>query len=186
MRTTIAQVSVALAALVYCGFADAQTADRTGFGLSGSVGVSQIRDKDGNDEFSGNGFGLSVDVEYRFHENFALGFGGFSLGEAEDDFGGIDTSISVRGWDIYGRLVAPVSDTTELYARIGHAQYFVDIDPGSVDFFDALFGDDAFEFGVGLDMGRKNSLAFRIEARFFNGGDDETGLLLTLGVNNLF
>lgn len=160
--------------------------DNTGWGVSAGVGASTIRDKDGSDTFQGNGLGLAVDIEYRFTVNFALGVGGFSLGRAEDDFGGVDTEIQVRGYDVFGRVIYPVSDTVDIFGRIGAASYFVDIDPGGVSLADALFGQDAFELGFGVDFGRKEHLALRLEGRYYNGGADETGALLLFGFNYLF
>ncbi len=164
----------------------AEPDDRVGWAISAAVGPSLIRDEDGPDTFEGNGFGLAAEVELRFTPNLALGVGGFSLGRADDDFGGVDTEISVRGFDLFGRVIFPVSDTAEIFGRIGAANYRVDIDPGSVSFSDALFGDDALELGLGVDFARKDKLAFRIEGRYFNGGDDETGALLLFGVNYIF
>ena len=160
--------------------------DKTGWALSATIGASQIKDTDGADTFSGNSFGTSFDIEYRISPNVALGFGGFSLGKADDTFGTVETEIQVRGYDIFGRAIFPVSDKAELFGRIAAANYFVDIDPGSVSIEDALFGEDAFEFGFGVDFARQDKLAFRIEARYFNGGSDETGTLLTFGINYLF
>jgi hypothetical protein len=164
----------------------AEAQDETGWGVSAAIGSSQIRDEDGADTFSGSGFGMSAEFEYRFTQNFALGFGGFSLGRADDDFGGVDTEIEVRGYTLFGRVIFPVSDSTEIFGRIGAANYFVDIDPGSVSLDDALFGEDAVELGFGVDFGRKEKLAFRLEGRYFNGGSDETGVLLSAGFNYQF
>ncbi len=159
--------------------------DRTGWSVSAGVGASRIKDVDGADRFSGAGIGTAAEFEYRFSPNIALGFGGFSLGRAEDSFGGVDTEIEVRGFELFGRAILPVSDTFEIYGRIGSATYFVDIDPGSVS-LDDLFGEDAVELGFGVDFGRKEKIAFRIEGRYYNGGSDETGALMFVGFNYLF
>ncbi len=160
--------------------------EKSGWGVSAGIGSSRIRDKDGSDTFSGNGFGLMAEVEYRFTSNLALGFGGFSLGRADDSFGGVDTEIEVRGYELFGRLIYPASDSVDVYGRIGAANYFVDIEPGSVGLDDALFGDDALEIGFGVDFSRREKLAIRLEGRYLNGGDDETGTLLVVGFNYLF
>ena len=179
-------VVLATTVLLLTVAAPATARDDTGWGISAGVGAARIRDKDGADEFSGGSLGLSADVEYRFTPNFALGFGGFSLGRADDSFGGVDTEIEVRGYELFGRVIVPMTETVEFYGRIGAANYFVDIDPGGVSLEDALFGEDAVGLGIGLDFGRKEKLAFRIEGRYLNGGSDETGTLLTVGVNYLF
>jgi opacity protein-like surface antigen len=173
-------------ALLFVASPLAIAGDNTGWGVSAGVGASMIRDEDGSDTFQGNALGLAVDIEYRFTVNLALGVGGFSLGRAEDNFGGVDTEIQVRGYDLFGRVIYPVSDTVEVFGRVGAANYFVDIDPGSVSLSDALFGQDAFELGFGVDFGRKEHLALRLEGRYYNGGADETGALLLLGFNYLF
>jgi len=160
--------------------------DRTGWSLSATIGASQIKDTDGSETFRGNGFGFSAEIEYRFTPNFALGIGGFSLGNADDVFNSVDTEIQVRGYNFFGRAIYPVSDTVDLFGRVGSANYFVDVDPGNVSFSDTLFGRDAVELGLGVDFGRREGLAFRLEGRFFNGGRDETGILLMFGVNYLF
>ncbi len=160
--------------------------DRTGWGVSLGVGPSRIKDTDGADEFSGASLGTALEVEFRPVPNLALGLGGFSLGRAEDSFGGVDTEIEVRGWEFFGRIIRPVSDTTEIYGRIGVGTYFVDIDPGSIGLEDAIFGSGAVDLGAGVDFGRKNKLAFRLEGRYLIGDDDETGALMFVGFNYLF
>lgn len=176
----------AIIALLLATSLPAIAADNTGWSISGGVGASTIRDKDGSETFQGSGLGLAIDVEYRFTTNFALGIGGFSLGRAEDNFGGVDTEIQVRGYDVFGRVIYPVSDTVDIFGRVGAARYFVDIDPGGVSLADALFGQDAFELGFGVDFGRKEHLALRLEGRYYNGGADEAGALLLFGFNYLF
>ena len=176
-----------IAVIVFLGptFPAHAQSDRTGWGVSAGIGSSRIMDKDGADEFSGAGFGMAAEFEYRFSPNIALGLGGFSLGRADDSFGGVDTEIEVRGFSLFGRVILPISDSFDIYGRVGSATYFVAIDPGSVS-LDDLFGEDAVELGVGVDIGRKESLAFRLEGRYFNGGSDETGTLLLVGFNYLF
>ncbi len=182
----LARVPVAVLAIWLILPTSVQAQDRTGFGISAGIGASQIRDKDGDAEFSAGDIGWTLEFEYRFTPNFALGLGGFSLGRANDDFGGVDTEIAVRGWNVFGRTIVEVSENVEAFGRIGVANYFVDIDPGSVSFDDALFGQGAIELGVGFDIGRRDKLAFRVEGRYFDGDNDESGLLFTVGINYLF
>ena len=160
--------------------------DRTGWGVTLGVGTSRIKDTDGADEFSGADIGTALEVEYRPVPHLALGLGGFSLGRAEDSFGGVDTEIEVRGWDFFGRIIRPVSDTAEIYGRIGVGTYFVDIDPGSIGLEDAIFGSGSINLGGGVDFGRKEKLAFRLEGRYLLGEKDESGVLMFLGFNYLF
>jgi hypothetical protein len=187
-RTMAMRISVvtAIIGLLLASAATTQAADRTGWGVSATVGTSKIEDKDGADTFGGNGFGVSAEIEYRFTPNFALGFGVFSLGNAEDTFNSVETQIEVRGLDLFGRAILPVSDSVDVFARVGSANYFVDIEPGSVSFLDGLFGKEAVELGLGVDFGRREKIGIRLEGRFFNGGSDETGALLMVGVNYLF
>lgn len=160
--------------------------DRTGWGVSAGIGPTRIKDKDGSDTFSGTGFGFAAEVEYRFTPNLALGFGGFSLGRADDSFGSVDTEIEVRGYELFGRIIYPVSASVEVFGRVGAANYFVDIDPGSVSLDDALFGQGALELGFGVDFARKEKFAYRLEGRYLNGGNDETGAQVVIGFNYLF
>ncbi len=175
-----------LVVVLILGFAfPVHAQDRTGWGVSAGIGTSRIKDKDGADEFSGAGFGSALEVEFRPVPHLAFGLGGFSLGRAEDSFGGVDTEIEVRGWEFFGRVIRPVSDTAEIYGRVGVGTYFVDIDPGSIGLEDIL-GSGAVNLGVGVDFGRKDKLAFRLEGRYLIGDDDETGALMFLGINYLF
>ena len=180
-----ARISVGLVVLLLLAGQPVQAGERTGWGLSAGVGGSRIRDTDGDETFSGNDLALIGEIEYRFTPNFALGFGGFSLGRAEDTVAGIDTEIEAHGFELFGRLVLPLSDTAEIYGRIGAANYRVDVDPG-IALVESLFGDDATAFGLGIDFGRREKLAFRIEGRYFDGSSDESGALLVFGVNYLF
>ena len=185
MRRWTAALTALLGVFTY-NHASAQTADRSGWSISAGIGASQISDEDGSESFDGNAFGFAAELEYRFTENFALGFGGFSLGRAEDQFNSVNTEIEVRGWDLFGRVIFPVSETAEIFGRLGATNYYVDIDPGSVSFVDALFGSDATEFGLGVDFARNKKMAVRIEGRYYNGGSDESGALLLVGFNYLF
>ena len=188
MRTVIQppRTLAALLLVVSLGCADLSAAqDKTGWSVSGVVGVSQIRDEDSTDTFDGNSLGLAADFEYRFTPNFTLGLGLFSLGRADDVFEGVETEIAVRGFSLFGRVIQPLSDSVDFYGRIGAAVYYVDIDPGGVGLAD-LFGEDAVERGIGIDFGRRERLAYRLEGRYYNGGKDETGALITAGFNYLF
>ena len=180
------RVALLVVALLFVIALPVHAQERTGWGISAGVGPSRIKDKDGADEFSGAGFGLAADVEYRFSPNIALGLGMFSLGRADDSFGGVETEIQVRGFELFGRAIIPVTDTFEIYGRVGSATYFVDIDPGFVSLDDALFGEDAVEFGIGVDFGRRDKMAFRLEGRYLDGGKDESGALMFVGFNYLF
>ena len=91
MAKMIRWFAVALVTLLAVGLPDASSAqDRIGWGMSGTVGVSQIRDKDEADTFDGNSLGLAADFEYRFTPNFSLGLGLFSLGRADDTVDGVN------------------------------------------------------------------------------------------------
>ena len=182
MATRIPQA--AAIALLLCTAAGAAVAQEyTGWAVSAGVGSSQIRDEDGNDRFDGNAFGFYIDVEYRFTPNVALGIGGFNLGTAEDDFGGVDTEIDVKGWAIFGRVILPLTESVDLYGRIGAATYHADLEPGGSS---SPFGEDALDLGVGLDIGTGDAFALRLEGRYFDGTRDESGGLLTLGMSYRF
>lgn len=165
-----------------CFFTAARAQDKAGFALSGGIGISQIKDRDGTEEFDGNAFGLILGAEYRFNDYFALGLNGFGLGTAEDEFNSVDTEIQVGGFDLVGRLILPVSDGAELFALAGQAAYFADLDPGLSN----PFGEDAVEFGAGIDIGGDDGFAVRVAGRYFNGPRDESGALLTVGFNYRF
>lgn len=156
-----------------------------GWGFSAGVGVSQIRDRDDDGTFEGNGFAYIINGEYRFSENFALGAGFFSLGEDDDLVNSIDTNLDVGGVDLFLRGILPISENTDIYGRLGAAIYNVDSDPFS---FNGLFGDDAFEVGVGLefDGGESDYFVFRLEGLFLKGGSNESGGLLTAGFSYRF
>lgn len=159
--------------------------DKIGWGLNAGIGASQIRDRDNDGTFDGNALGFSLEVEYRFSRSFALGFGGFTLGTADDTVNSVDTEIDVDAINLVGRLIFPLSDSVDVYGRLGVVNYFTDVEPGFGG-LDRLFGDDAVELGIGMDVGGGEHFAFRLEGRYFNGSRDETGALLTLGVNYRF
>ena len=156
---------------------------RSGFSFDVGLGASVIRDDDGNETFRDSAFGWTIGGDYRFNNHFSFGIGIFSLGEGEDDFGGQQTTISVRGFDIRGRGFIPLSENVDLFGLLGVVNYHVDIDPGFS--FDP-FGSEAWEAGLGLDVHSGNNLAIRFEGRFFNGERDESAGLLTIGFNYTF
>ncbi|MEM7432950.1 MAG: outer membrane beta-barrel protein [Pseudomonadota bacterium] len=156
-----------------------------GWAVSGTLGASKIEDRDGTDKFSGDDFGYSAELEFRFNDHFALGGGIFNLGRASDTFGGIDTRIEAAGVEFFARGIYPISNSVELFGRLGGAIYTVDIDPGGVGLED-IFGDDAIDLGVGIDFVRSDALSFRVEGRFFDGDDAESGSLIGVGINYRF
>ncbi|MEL6870809.1 MAG: outer membrane beta-barrel protein [Pseudomonadota bacterium] len=156
-------------------------ADDTGLGVSVSLGASRIADDDGDESFRGDGVGVAVDFEYRFHPSFALGMGYIGFGRATDTVDGVETDISARAVDMFARPVFSLSDSVELYGRFGFALYGADLEPGS----SALGG--GWEAGLGLDIGQRDkNYSVRFEGRFLNGRDDESALMLGAGVALLF
>ncbi|MCH9696259.1 MAG: porin family protein [Gammaproteobacteria bacterium] len=171
----------AIVALVISDPASAQ--DRTGFAIHAGIGSSGVYDDDGSDEFSATDVGGLLGVEYRFTDHFALGMNYFNLGRPNDFFDGADTSIKVKGLDLVGRIILPVSDKTEVYGLIGGATYTADLIPGGNN---GLFGEDAWEFGAGLDFNTSEDFAIRLEGRYFRGPRDESGSLVTIGFSYRF
>jgi len=155
--------------------------DKRGFAVNVGIGISQIKDKDGADTFDGNAFGYTIGGEFRFNENFALGGGVFGLGTADDEFDGVNTDIEVKGGEINMRFIKPLSDSLEFFGKVGSAFYTADLEPGGSN----GLGDTAVEFGVGLDIGRGN-LALRLAGTYFDGSRDESGALITAGINYRF
>jgi len=155
--------------------------EKSGWAMSVGIGASLIKDRDGNETFEGHGFGYTWGVEYRFSQRWAFGLDLFSLGSASDTFNSVDTSIDVGGFDLRGRIIFPMSQNVETYARVGFAGYFADLDPGTNN-----LGEDAVSFGLGLDIDRSEHFTIRIEGRYFDGRRDESGALLTAGFNYRF
>lgn len=168
---------------VFISPAQAQTPARTGWGISAGLGASQVKDVDSGDTFEGNSFAFSLEGEYRFNEYFALGLGTFNLGESTDTFNSVSTDLKVRGLSLFGRAIYPASDTVDVYARIGNANYYADLEPGLSN---GLFGDDALALGLGADIGNLDEFAFRIEGQYFNGSRDESGAMATVGFSYRF
>lgn len=157
--------------------------DKTGFAVQVGVGVSQVKDRDGNESFNASDFGYIMGGEYRFNKNFALGLNVFGLGNPEDEFNSVSTTIEVRGADLVLRFILPVSQAVELFALAGTAAYTADLEPGGNN---GLFGEDAAEIGLGLDIGSGENFAFRVAGRYFDGPRDESGALITIGFNYRF
>lgn len=174
---------VALGLLLSCvsGVAEAQV--KKGFAVNVGLGVSQVRDRDGAESFNASDIGYILGAEYRFNENFALGLNTFGLGSPEDEFNAVNTTIEVRGFDLVMRFIMPLSDGVELFALAGTAGYTADLEPGGNN---GLFGEDAAEFGLGVDIGNRNNFAFRLAGRYYDGPRDESGSLITVGFNYRF
>lgn len=176
-RSAATVVVLLLAAIASSAYAD----DKAGWGMNAGIGVSLIKDRDGDETFEGNSFGYTWGLEYRFPQRWALGIDLFSLGRGRDTLSSGETTITVGGFDLRGRIIFPVSETVELYGRLGYAGYFADVDPGRQN-----LGEEATSFGFGLDVDRGEHFTFRIEGRYFDGRRDESGGLLTVGLNYRF
>ncbi|MEO0576274.1 MAG: porin family protein [Pseudomonadota bacterium] len=159
-------------------FVSAYADEVRGFAISAGIGPSTIEDVDGDETFSGDGFGWSIDLEYRVSQYFALGLGVMSFGEADDFFEGADVSLEAGATNFFVRGVLPVTDSIELYGRLGSAIYSTDS-----RFFDLGEGPS---YAVGIDIGRQEHWSFRIEGLRIDGEDREDGSLITAGVSYLF
>ncbi|MGI9234548.1 MAG: outer membrane beta-barrel protein [Woeseiaceae bacterium] len=156
---------------------------KAGWAVNLGVGVSQVKDRDGTESFNANDLGFIVGGEYRFNNHFALGLNAFSLGSPEDDFNSVNTSIEVRGFDLVLRFILPVADSVDVFALAGTAGYTADLEPGGNN---GLFGEDAAEYGLGLDFGTGDRFDFRLAGRYYDGPRDESGALTTAGFNYRF
>lgn len=172
-----------LVAMLFLASGIAEAQDKSGFGVNVGVGISQVKDRDGSESFNANDFGYMMGGEYRFNENFAIGFNVFGLGNPEDEFNSVSTTIEVRGADLVLRIILPVSQGVELFGLAGTAAYKADLEPGGTN---GLFGEDAAELGLGVDIGSGESFAFRLAGRYFDGPRDESGALITIGFNYRF
>ena len=157
--------------------------DRSGFAVAAGIGASVIRDEDGTETFRGTAAGFTFGVEYRFVPAFGLSLATFNLGKASDVVNSVDTTIDVRGIDLQARFYFPAFDRGDAFLLVGGANYYTDIDPGVS--FDP-FGQGAWELGAGFDLDGSENLSLRFEGRFFNGPQDESAGLLTVGFNYRF
>lgn len=157
--------------------------ERSGFGISGGLGTSVIRDEDGPETFRGSSFAYSFGIEYRFQSNFALGFDVFDLGTADDTVEDVNLEIEVRGFEFSARQYFLATKHVEPYVMLGAAVYSADLEPGGNN---GLFGDDAWVIGGGFDIYTARAVSWRVEARFFNGPRDESAGLLTAGFSYRF
>lgn len=176
-------VSIIVVVVVGLTMQAANAQNKSGFALNAGIGISQIKDRDGTESFNANAFGYIMGGEYRFNDHIALGLNVFGLGTAEDDFNSVNTKIEVRGLDLVARFILPVADSVELFALAGTAGYTADLEPGGTN---GLFGEDAVELGLGLDIGGGENFAFRVAGRYYDGPRQESGALLTLGFNYRF
>ena len=152
--------------------------DTRGWAIAAGVGVSQIKDDDGDTNFKGDGLGTALDVEYRFSPQFALGLGFFSLGDTEDTINGAETEISARGYSLHGRFFFPSNSAIEPYVRFGSSLFTADV--SSTEQI-ALTLDAAWEFGGGIEFLIDDAWSLRLDGRYLNADNDESALLVTAG-----
>ncbi len=154
------------------------TLAQSGFGVYGGLGVSLIKDDDGTSNFQGTGFGGNAGIDYRASNGVSFGFGVLTLGTAEDTLNGVDTEISVDAVELFVRYPFVTLGGAEIFGRLGGINYSADVEPGS-NF--NIFGDPAWDVGVGVDFVDNGPWAVRAEARYLNGADDESGGFASIG-----
>ncbi|MEM7611196.1 MAG: porin family protein [Pseudomonadota bacterium] len=184
MNTIRSTKHVCVVAILLCLTNTALAEGQRGFSLSAGIGISTIEDTDDGERFDGESTGFGLDVDYRFSDHFAAGLGIFSLGKDTLPFNGADTTIKVDGTTIFARAILPVSERVDLYGRLGYAVYSVRITPGGS--LADLFGENATEAGIGVDVLFTEKLAVRGEGRFLNGPSEEQGSLITVGFSYRF
>ena len=133
-------------------------------------------------------FGWRLYGGYQFHRHIAVEAGYFNLGKASaaGTVGGAPFSADakVKGWEILGLGILPVTDAVSVFAKLGVAFSRVSVTgPGG------SLSDDStdFTFGVGGQYQFTRNLAARLEWQRYDGvGGGATGKddvdLFTLGV----
>ncbi|MEM8547052.1 MAG: outer membrane beta-barrel protein [Pseudomonadota bacterium] len=151
----------------------------SGFAFVGMVGVTELRDEDTSDTFSGDAEGISVDFEWRILRYLSAGMIITDFGEAEDDFNGQRTTLRADGFGGFVRGMLPVTERFVLHARVGRFAYNTDLEPGGGSSF--IFSEDADFFGVGFDIRTSTRWSIRVEHQEFDGQDRESGRFTGIG-----
>ncbi|MEL7312803.1 MAG: outer membrane beta-barrel protein [Pseudomonadota bacterium] len=161
--------------------AGAQMENPTGFVVAGTIGRSRIQDEDAPDDtFDGRDKGYNFDFEWRFIENFALGMNIANFGEDTDFFNGEDTTLEVYGFGFYARGYLPLNERWTLHATLGRFAYETEANGFSTSVI-IPFNGDANSFGAGVDYALNKNWAVRFDQRWYDGGDQEEGMLTTVG-----
>ncbi|MEM1262239.1 MAG: porin family protein [Pseudomonadota bacterium] len=153
------------------------------FEIGGGAGLSLIRDTDNGDTFQDTSFGYQIEVGLSFTEHFAVALGYLDLGEGSDTLAGVPTDIAVDAATLAFRWTFNPDSRIEAYSRFGIINYYSEVDPGGG--FE-LFGDSAFDFGLGAALPVGDDGRWFFEVRYFDGSDQEEGGVGLIGYRHRF
>jgi OOP family OmpA-OmpF porin len=190
------RISMFLAFALIAAAVPASASD-TGFYLGAGIGKPSI---DPNDFYPDLGDAIEEDAlafkgygGFRFFKFLAVEGGYTNLGNSEWVERNVQGSreraeISVKGWDAYVVGILPVSNSFELYGKLGFMAWDTEIrsyivtDPHYSD--SATGSDTAYGFGAGFWVGPNVTL--RAEGEWFKIGDYATVPLYTFNVTYTF
>ena len=178
------QIMVALKSLVITCILTSFTYAQQPFYVGGSIGQSYVEEKNvvGGEDFDEEDFGFKVFGGYRFHQNIAAEIDYLDFGEPDDNILGADSEIDLYALALYGVGILPISDSFELFAKLGFAYWDAD---AKVEFMGASASDDEdgtdLAYGFGGSYAFSNQFAVRVEYEGVDVDDLDGADLLTVG-----
>ena len=173
-------MKILLSVLGVAGFF-AATSSIAGEGYIGvSAGIMNVEDDSAGTGFSDTPFSAKVFGGYEFNENFALDVAYFStVGDAEDDIGGIPFDVSVDGFTLRFVGMIPTSDNFSLIGSVGYWDGEAEASAGGIS---ATGSEDGVTLGVGGKY-RFESVSIRGDFEWFDSEDSIWTLLVGVQVN---
>ena len=163
----------------------APLAQETGY-VGVSVGSATVEADIEIDELDASDTGYKIFGGYRFMENFGLEAAWVDLGKQEDESLGANLSTEIRGFNVDGVGVVPVSERFEVFGKAG--LYFAEttiFTDGGLSPQTSEETKAALSLGVGLAFKLKH-VGFRAEAEFFDVERTNAVYLISVGVEYRF
>ena len=177
MKKLIIAVATVMAFMTTAAFAE-------GFSIGASIGSAKIAvdDSSAGIDFDATDLGWKIFGKYMFNDNWGLELGYVDLGAPDDTILTVPVEISADGIDLYLIGSIPLSDSFDLFGKVGAIAWDAEIStptPGVPSESDD--GTD-LALGVGVSLHASDTFSILGEFEWFDIADADQVWMVSLGI----
>ena len=178
MRTLLVATAAALS------FAALPAAADGGFALGASAGYTTVSDSFDDADFDGSDVGYKAFATWMWSDYFGIEGGYIDFGEPSDDILDVPTSIDATGWNLYLVGNIPVTDSLDIFAKVGGVRWDADL---FVDGF-PVDSDDGQDLAVsgGLRWNISDNFGIRGELDWYDISETDAAWMAGVGIEFRF
>ena len=156
----------------------------TGFSAGASLGYSTLEIEDSGLSAEFDDVGYKIFGNWMFTDNFGIEGGWVDFGNLSTNIGGTDAEIDADGFDLFVVGALPVSETFDLYAKVGMLSW--DAEASISGFGQGSDSGEDLAYGLGGRLKAASGFGIRAEWEMFDIEDTDSAWMLSVGFDYLF